>query len=575
VATGEAQAEQPKGWKLLRTALRSRKTAVMLALGFGAGLPYTLLIGTLNAWLGEEKVNLATIGILSWIGLAYAFKFLWSPAVDTLRLPVLWRMGRRRSWLILCQTILGLAFITLALTSPTQQLGTFALIATLAAFFSATQDVVIDAWRIDVADESAPLELLSTVYQFGYRIAALIGGALALVLAARLGWPLVYGIMGVMMSVALLATLAAPDTPRPDENEGQGELGRAGAINPRLRLIALAMVGAGWAWAIYTIGHFMTVALMFPDDPATPKAGDFTKKVGPWIVAATVLLPAIVSAWLHQARGKPDNVLQADAPAVTRGRRVADHAYSALVLPLVELVGRLRWGAVLVLGLILSYRLCDSIWGPFALPFYLDELHYTNDEVAFASKIFGVFMTIAGIALGGILFAWLGRMPTLMIGALTAAGSNLLYADLAQGAPVIDATIRLLMLDRLYPDVRMLRLMFAISGENIAGGLAGAAFVAYLSSIASKRYSAVQYALLSSLTFLVGSLGRAALGEAIEVQGYAPVFKFTALLGLIAVAFCLLEWLRSGRERRRVDAAAAAAVPASDAARATQGDMAV
>jgi PAT family beta-lactamase induction signal transducer AmpG len=140
---------------------------------------------------------------------------------------------------------------------------------------------------------------------------------------------------------------------------------------------------------------------------------------------------------------------------------------------------------------------------------------------------------------------------------------------------VIDATIRLLMLDRLYPDVRMLRLMFAISGENIAGGLAGAAFVAYLSSIASKRYSAVQYALLSSLTFLVGSLGRAALGEAIEVQGYAPVFKFTALLGLIAVAFCLLEWLRSGRERRRVDAAAAAAVPASDAARATQGDMAV
>jgi PAT family beta-lactamase induction signal transducer AmpG len=219
------------------------------------------------------------------------------------------------------------------------------------------------------------------------------------------------------------------------------------------------------------------------------------------------------------------------------------------------MVGRLRWAAIVALGLILSYRLCDSIWGPFAFPFYLEELKYTNDEVAFASKIFGVFMTMSGIALGGVLFATLGRMPTLTIGAATAAASNLLYADLAAGAPVIDAFSNVLGLtalgEALGSNVRMIRLLVAISGENITGGLAGAAFVAYLSSIASKRFSAVQYALLSSLTFLVGSLGRGALGEAIQVHGYVPVFKFTAALGLIAVVFCLIEWMRSAREARR------------------------
>jgi PAT family beta-lactamase induction signal transducer AmpG len=182
-------------------------------------------------------------------------------------------------------------------------------------------------------------------------------------------------------------------------------------------------------------------------------------------------------------------------------------------------------------------------------------MKYTNDEVAFASKIFGVFMTMAGIAIGGVLFATLGRMPTLTIGAATAAASNLLYADLAAGAPVIDAFSKVTGLsalgDAFGVDARMIRLMLAISGENVAGGLAGAAFVAYLSSIASKSFSAVQYALLSSLTFLVGSLGRGALGEAIKVEGYAPVFKFTAALGLVAVVFCLLEWLRAAREQRR------------------------
>ncbi len=542
-----AEAEKLKGWKLIRMALKERKTAVMLAFGFGAGLPYTLLIGTLNAWLGEWKIDLATIGVLSWIGLAYAFKFLWSPLVDRIKLPGLERLGRRRSWLLLCQVLLTFTFFGLAMSDPRLALGWFALVAVIGAFSSATQDVVIDAWRIDVADEKATVEILSAIYQFGYRIAALVGGALALVLSGRMPWPTVYAVMGGFMALTIVATLFAMDTPRTAAESEQTALRKKGALEPKYRLIGLTIVGLGWGWAIWMVASFMINMLGGGIDSATgkpPSAGDFTKAYGPLIVAATVILPAIVAAVLNWMQAKGEHVLAKNDPAVTPGERTADHAYSALILPLGELVRRIGWGVIIVLGLILSYRITDNIWGSFAFPFYLDYLHYTGDEVAFASKIFGVFMTMAGIAIGGLLFATVGRMPTLLIGAITAAASNLLYADLAAGAHYIDAFATTFGLDAFGHDLRMVRLLIAVSGENIAGGLAGAAFVAYLSSITSREFSAVQYALLSSLTFLVGSLGRAAVGEAIDQIGYAPVFRFCAALGLIAVGFVMLEWIR-------------------------------
>ncbi|NUS99655.1 MAG: hypothetical protein HOP96_01610 [Sphingomonas sp.] len=567
--------EHPKGLRLLRTALGNRKTAIMLIFGFAAGLPYTLLIGTLNAWLGEWEIDLATIGVLSWIGLAYAFKFLWSPLVDRVRLPGLEKLGRRRSWLVLCQALLTLTFFGLSMSDPRLALGSFALIAVIGAFSSATQDVVIDAWRIDVADEKAPVEILSSIYQFGYRIAALIGGALALVLSERMPWPTVYAIMGVFMALTVIATLMAPDTPRTESEVEQTALRSRGALDPKYRLAGLAIVAVGWAWAIWMVGSFMATMLGGAIDPATgkpPSVGDFTKVYGPWIVVATVILPALVAAVFNWMQARGEHVLASDDPAVTAAERTADHAYSALILPLAELVRRIGWGVIIVLGLILSYRITDNIWGSFAFPFYLQELKYTGDEVAFASKIFGVFMTMAGIAIGAFLFATVGRMPTLLIGAIVAAASNLLYADLAAGAANIDIFARTFGLDAFGHDLRMVRLLIAISGENIAGGLAGAAFVAYLSSITSREFSAVQYALLSSLTFLIGSLGRAAIGEAIDNIGYAPVFRFTAAIGLIAVAFVVLEWIRVAWKERRE--AANGPVPASDAARATEGDTA-
>ena len=550
-AVHKDEAKPVKGWALVRAALGSRKTATMLALGFASGLPFVLLIGTLNAWLGEMKVSLATIGVLSWIGLAYAFKFLWSPVVDRTRPPLLARLGRRRSWLILCQVVLAVLLWALAATDPVTAIGAFALLAVIAAFFSATQDVVIDAWRIEIADETATVELLSAIYQLGNRTAALAGGAGALVLAARTGWPAVYMGMGVAMACLALVTLTAPEAPDPDAAASEP---LAGHVVPdrRRRAIALGIVALGWGWAIWMLGSFMVRALSpVPVGGTAASASDFTKFWGPWIVVATVVVPAIVAAW---ANGYIAPVGAAQDSAGSTARRAADHCYRALVLPLSELVGRLGWGVIVVVALILSYRICDGVWAPFAFPFYLDFLGYSNDEVAFASKLFGVLMTIAGVALGGLLFATVGRMPTLLIGAIAAAATNLLYADLALGGGGIDGFASLLGLDRLGADQRMVRLCVAIAGENIAGGLAGAAFVGYISSIVARQYSAVQYALLSSLTFLVGALGRAAVGEQIKLVGYAPVFQFTALLGLIAVALVALEWWR-GATRGPAEAA--------------------
>ena len=153
----------PKGFGLLKAAFSNRKTGIMLVLGMAAGLPYALLLGTLYAWLGETGVDLETMGVFSLIGLAYAFKFLWSPLVDRLRLPGLWRLGRRRGWLVPIQALVGLCLMALSALDPKTSLGLFSLLAGLAAFASATQDIVIDAWRVEVADDVATLDLLSAV----------------------------------------------------------------------------------------------------------------------------------------------------------------------------------------------------------------------------------------------------------------------------------------------------------------------------------------------------------------------------------------------------------------------------
>lgn len=556
----EAVAEKPprpKGFKLLRLALQKRKSATMLGFGFSSGLPYALLIGTLNAWLGEVGVNLATIGVLSWIGLSYSFKFLWSPLVDRFPLPGLEKLGRRKSWIVLCQIVLVLGFAGLAATDPATSIGTFAIFAFIAALASATQDVAVDAWRIDVADEESPVELLSAIYQFGYRIASIVGGALALVMAARMSWALVYLMMAGLIVLILLVTLRAPDTPRPEREMMHKALAQPGELAPQARALALGVVGVSWIWAIWTILHFMTGMLAdAPPGVEKPSVADFTKHYGPWIVFATVAVPLIVATLTNWLKARGQSVLRTEDTHHSGVRTALNHLYIALVMPLAELAARLRWGVLIVIGMILTYTLCYNIWSSFAFPFYLEELKYTKDEVAFASKVFGIFMTMLGISLGGYLFARLGRMPTILIGAILPILGNFVYADLAEGAVHIDAVGNAIGLKWLFGqfgfDPRMIRLLLAISFENVSTGIAGAAFVAYMSGIVSKSYTAVQYALLSSLTFLIGSLGRGIAGEAFDKYGYADVFRWTAAAGLFAVVFVLMEWARVSREARAI-----------------------
>lgn len=548
-----AETATPTGWQLFKTAMTSRKTGVMLAFGVSAGLPFALLLGTLYAWLDEAGVDLETMGVFSLIGLAYAFKFLWSPLVDRIVLPGLERLGRRKSWLLPIQLLLGVIFIVMSQLDPKSSLGWFSLMAGIGAFASATQDIVIDAWRVDVADETTTVEILSAIYQLGYRLATLVGGALALVLAARIDWPGVYLAMGVAFFVISGITLLAPDTPRPRPDNADG-LTWLYRIPQNYRNAAMAVILAAWAWALFTVIRFMVLSLTATPE-LRPDSTEFVKFNGPLIVLATVVMPAIIAAILGGMANQSETRTAAADDRDSGFSRAIDYGYQALLMPLMELIGRLKWGVLIALGIILTYRLTDNIWAPFALPFYLGELGYTKDEVAIASKFFGVGMTMLGITLGAFLFAWIGRLPSLVLGSVLAAVTNLLYADLALGGAGIDAVgsnIGIYALFDLFgADARLARLMLAIAGENLANGIAGAAYVAFLSSITAKEHSAVQYALLSSLTFLIGSLGRGALGAYIETDGYAPMFYLAALIGVVAIIFCVAEWLRDSWQTRK------------------------
>lgn len=548
-AVAEVAAHQtaPKGLAVLKAAFRERRTLAMLLLGFSAGLPFAMLFGTLNAWLSEEDVSVATIGVLSWVGLFGAFKFLWSPTVG-LTPPGIGRIGRRRAWLVMCQIIVATAFVVIALSQPaTGAVGVLALAAALGAFASATQDIVIDTWRIEVADDVVPVDLLSAVYQLGFRSAALIGGAGALVLADNFGWPATFIIGAALMGLGLIGTLIAPEPkPAPREAVARERLG-----SPMVRKAALALTLLTWGWAAFMLIRFMVSALT--TTPA-PSAGTFIQTWGPWIVGGAVLLPAGLAGFIVW-RGKGTSQTVA-----SEGPSFVNTLYDAVLAPLVELMGRLGWGALIVLGLILSYRITDGVWGPFAYPFYLGSeggaLGHTLTEVALASKTFGVFMTILGIALGGWALLVLGRMPCLLLGAILSAATNLLFMDLALGAPIIGPFMQATGLYALFNAVGvgepLARLMLAITGENIAGGFAGAAFVAYLSALSNKLFGAVQFAVFTSLALLIGTLGRAPLGEIVDARGFAPMFQFAALIGMIAVVFCVLEWIRLTLERRRL-----------------------
>lgn len=200
------------------------RLALMLALGFSAGLPFLLVFGTLSAWLRQAEVARAEIGMLSWVGLAYSFKFVWSPLVDRLDLPLLApRLGRRRAWMLAAQLTVAVGLVVIAFSDPAHRLAATVAGALLVAFASATQDVVIDAWRIDAAPTSRQ-GAMAAVYQLGYRLALICSGAGALYIADFVDWRAAYLAMAVLMGVGVITTLLVPRTDRATLRDGGEKL---------------------------------------------------------------------------------------------------------------------------------------------------------------------------------------------------------------------------------------------------------------------------------------------------------------------------------------------------------------
>jgi PAT family beta-lactamase induction signal transducer AmpG len=212
----KAAATTPPPPKRTLAAYLQPKTLQMLVLGFSSGLPFLLVGNTLGYWLRDEGTSLAAIGFISWVGIAYSLKFLWAPVIDRVNAPIFSWLGRRRSWMALSQILVGLAFVAMAFVGTHNglvMLGAFALVA---AFSAATQDIVIDAWRIESASDNDELGLLSSAYQFGFRVALLATDAVILAVAEHAGWSFSYALYGALMAIGLAATFLSPEPARAD-----------------------------------------------------------------------------------------------------------------------------------------------------------------------------------------------------------------------------------------------------------------------------------------------------------------------------------------------------------------------
>ncbi len=444
----EVPAAPAPGWLAALHVYLELATWRMLLLGFAAGLPLLLVLGTLSFRLREAGIDRTTIGFLSWVGLAYGFKWAWAPLVDRLPLPGLTRwLGRRRAWLLLAQLVVIGGLVGMALSNPQEQLQAMVGFALLVAFGSATQDIALDAFRIESAD-TAHQAALAAAYQTGYRLAMIWAGAGVLWIAARAEAPALAPAASGAASAASAAGAAV------------AQAATSAYQQAAWQTAYLAMAGS--------MGLGLLTVLLSPEPAPRP------------------LKPARgAAAWLREA----------------------------VVEPFADFIRRYRWQAALVLGLIAVYRISDVVMGIMANPFYVD-MGFTKDEVAAVSKVYGVVMTLAGSFIGGVLALRLGVMRVLMLGAVLSAATNLLFAWLASRGHDVQA------------------LILVVSADNLASGIASAAFIAYLSGLTNVSYSATQYALFSSIMLLLPKWLAGFSGQFVDAHGYADFFLATAGLGV-------------------------------------------
>ncbi len=500
-----------KSWGETIKSFLHPRVITMLFLGFSAGVPILLIFSSLGLWLREAGVERSAVTFFSWAALGYSFKFVWAPLVDKLPLPFLTALlGRRRSWMLFSQVAIIGAIFWMAQTDPTNDgsLTIMALAAVLLGFSSATQDVVIDAYRIESA-ESDLQALMSSTYIAGYRIGMLAAGAGALYLASYFGsekgaynyqaWKMSYNIMAGVMLVGIATTLiiSEPTIQRPDESKYT-----SGDYLRFLLLFVIAVLGF-IATFYFSVDYAKDVKKVLTETFSN-------KHLAGFIVQTTRLVLALAAAGILATLLVKLNIVNKKMVASTYVAPVKDFFSRYGVL--------LAW---LLLALIGLYRISDIVLGVIANVFYQD-LGYSKNEIASVVKTFGLFMTIAGGFLGGLLSVRFGVMKILFLGALLSAITNLLFMWLAQVG------------------YSMPMLYLVISADNISAGLASAAFIAFLSSLTNISFTAVQYAIFSSLMTLLPKILGGYSGTIVDEMGYSNFFIITALMGVPVLILIIL-----------------------------------
>lgn len=481
---------QQSAFATFKTAYLNRHALSMLFLGFSAGVPILLIFSSLGLWLREAGIDRSTVTMFSWAALGYSFKFIWSPLVDTLPLSMLGKMlGQRRSWLLLSQVFIITAIVMMAMTDPAKVApSVMALGAVLLGFSAATQDIVIDAYRI----ESAPSQMqtaLSASYVAGYRIGMIVSGAGALYLAELFGsqegmyqyvaWQKTYLIMATVMLIGVATTLLICEPIRQVRS-------MTVKTEDHIRLCVV--------FVISVLAFVMTYRLM----------GGILPESKSVIVAFLLGCVQFISSAI--AMGGTGYAL------VSSNMVSQEMAQATWIAPITDFFTRYGKKAMLLLALIGLYRISDIVAGNISNIFYQD-LGFSKIQIANAVKVVGVIASIGGGFIGGWVAQQMGVMRAMTVGAIFACATNLLFIVLAH-----------------MPSVFVM--YFAVITDNLAAGLASAVFIAFLSALTSIRFTAVQYALFSSLMTLSPKILGGYSGAIVDATDYPTFFAMTFVIGL-------------------------------------------
>lgn len=415
---------QSTGWKSAFTAFLDRRALIMLFLGFSAGIPILLIFSSLSLWLGEAGIDKSAVTFFSWAALGYSFKFVWAPLIDELPVPLLTKiLGRRRAWLLIAQVLIICAICIMAFSNPAlgqSYLYQMAVGAVLLGFSAATQDIVIDAYRIELAETQMQTVLAST-YNAGYRIGMIVAGAGALFLAASLGtakgnyiysaWKMTYLAMAAVMVVGIITTLVIRE---PQVNRIYKDYKRTDYY----RLVAVFFVAVISFVLSYIFSGNLTEALKSQfeiSDSLLLFCFEALRFIGSAAVAVLV------------------GTLLVKMGAVNK-----QMAFETWVNPIADFFKRYGVKLALVLLLLIGfYRISDIIAGVISNVFYQD-LNFTKEQIAEAVKIYGVIFSLVGGFLGGLLAQRMNIMKLMFVGAVLASSTNLIFVGLVKSGQQIN-----------------------------------------------------------------------------------------------------------------------------------------